>query len=778
MTRLFVFLFASVALLVSFTVSKRVLVNVTLAKRPATSPITNASHPPPIVSISVCRPDNPGTLQQGNCGAGTFDTHQLVLGPGGKSVNSSGLGVGPVPDEHSTVFAPGTLGNNQDYLFFLSTGVSGHANIGVSVLSGSSGPDQNGQWTLRYPLADLYGWYGSGTGFGPVFETSTKPGICPSAPDAFDETFDMHYASAGSIVKDPTAPAGSMLMVYEGTNACIGNSGGDISRDNNDYISLAIATSVDYGKHWPTYRGGQNFDYVPLPDVNQTQAPNAGLGKWGADVCMGNCPPEGTPSPTPPNSYGRYAVVTKSPSLDYLMQQGVELTSKFGEEEISGFVDDASPDPTRYLYVNWGAARIARAQLNGGNDRLTFFKWNGGTDWTTSPGIGGDETNSSMVPSGAFENCGDVKQKQFGGSVSYVEETHQYLLTFVCVSTGDPQGGPNQQNANKGAAWFYATSYDISDPTQFTRPDPLGRPQPREIDGTWSDFEFLPAPVPSPTASPGPSPTPSPCPDYKGYYPSFMSLDKSAGHISLNGYVFYLWGCQGGGTPDGRQMSSRSFKITTTDTTAPVTTAAVAGPLGLNGWYTGPTTVSFSATDDLSGVVKTEYSLDSGVNWTSGSSLSLTASGIYSILFRSTDLDDNVESPGSITIALDSKAPVISEDASPAILLANTGPIQVKISGKISDNLSGVNPGSTRFAVHDEYGKVQPTGLVTIDSNGNYSFTVSLRTFVKDDDKDGRLYTIRVSAADNAGNTHSGATMVTVKPLRPPPPPPCQHGCV
>lgn len=257
-----------------------------------------------------------------------------------------------------------------------------------------------------------------------------------------------------------------------------------------------------------------------------------------------------------------------------------------------------------------------------------------------------------------------------------------------------------------------------------------------------------------------------------------MSLDKSAGHISLNGYVFYLWGCQGGGTPDGRQMSSRSFKITTTDTTAPVTTAAVAGPLGLNGWYTGPTTVSFSATDDLSGVVKTEYSLDSGVNWTSGSSLSLTASGIYSILFRSTDLDDNVESPGSITIALDSKAPVISEDASPAILLANTGPIQVKISGKISDNLSGVNPGSTRFAVHDEYGKVQPTGLVTIDSNGNYSFTVSLRTFVKDDDTDGRLYTIRVSAADNAGNTHSGATMVTVKPLRPPPPPPCQHRCV
>jgi len=584
MKRLFVFLFALIALLVLFTISKRFLVNVALAKRPATSPTTNASHPPPIRSISVCRPDNPGTLQQGSCAPGTFDTHQIVLGPGGVSVNASGLGVGPVPDEHSSVFAPGTLGANQDYLFFVASGVGGHAHIGVSVLSGGSGPDQNGQWTLRFPKADGYGWYGDSVGFGPVFNPSTKGDICPPAPHGLtekqDQTFDMHYAASGSIVKDPTGAPGSTLMVYEGTNACIGNAGGSIFGDNDDYISLGIATSLDFGRTWPTYRDTHTFDFVPLPDVNQTQAPNAPMGALVPKVCLGNdCCREGNCITKPPKGYGRYPVVTPTTSLDTLMKAGVPLTQKYGEQEISGFVDDISSNATAYLYVNSGDVRVARAELNGESARLTFEKWDGQA--FASPGLGGYET--SVLPAGTFKDCGAATQNQFGSSISYVEETQQYLLTFVCISTGDPQLGPNQSGANRGGAWFWSTSYDLSDQTQWS--------QPQEIEGSWSEFDDAPGPSPSPTASP--SPSPSPCGDYKGYYPTFMSLGKSAGHLSLDGHVFYLWGCQGGGTPGGRQFSSRAFTITTTDTTPRVTTASVAGPLGLNGWYTGPTTVNF-----------------------------------------------------------------------------------------------------------------------------------------------------------------------------------------
>src|SRR5579872_3025713 len=108
-----------------------------------------------IASISVCSATATGG--QGSCPSGSFDTHQIVLGPGGGSINNSNLGVNPVPDEHSTIYAPGTLGSNQDYIFFLASPEGGHAAIGVAVLSGGSGPDKNGQWTLDFPRVDGYG---------------------------------------------------------------------------------------------------------------------------------------------------------------------------------------------------------------------------------------------------------------------------------------------------------------------------------------------------------------------------------------------------------------------------------------------------------------------------------------------------------------------------------------------------------------------------------------------------------------------------------------------
>ncbi len=52
------------------------------------------------------------------------------------------------------------------------------------------------------------------------------------------------------------------------------------------------------------------------------------------------------------------------------------------------------------------------------------------------------------------------------------------------------------------------------------------------------------------------------CSDYKGWYPTLMSLGAKPGHLSTSAYGFYLWGCQGAGTPGGRQYSSRAFTMT------------------------------------------------------------------------------------------------------------------------------------------------------------------------------------------------------------------------
>ena len=124
------------------------------------------------------------------------------------------------------------------------------------------------------------------------------------------------------------------------------------------------------------------------------------------------------------------------------------------------------------------------------------------------------------------------------------------------------------------------------------------------------------------------------------------------------------------------------------DTTPPVTTAGISGPLGLNGWYVGSTVVNFTATDDLTGVFKTEFNLDNGTTWTTGNSLSLNASAIYNILYRSTDYVGNVETPKSVVVKLDTKPPVTT--VTTHVHALRGVPINLEVDLNPSDNLSGV----------------------------------------------------------------------------------------
>jgi hypothetical protein len=502
-------------------------------------------HPPPIVSISVC--NAAGTGGPGSCPTGSFDTNNIVLAPDGSGnvVNSYDSMVG-ISDEHQSIFSPGTLQANSDYLFFVATRVKGGApSTGVTVLSGGSGPNANGQWTMDFAKTDGYGSYASG--YGTIFVAPNGPN-CPTVADGNpahqDSTFDLTYAAPGSVVIDPTSPPGNLLMVYEGTNTCFGIAGG-ANNGNNFYSSVAVATSNDYGHTWPTYRGKSGFSFVPLPGQNPSQGPGATTGALGASVCIGNdC------AATPGANYGRYPILSPSVSISIAMALGTSLPSSMGDSEMSAFVDDASANPAQYLYAVYdykagtGALAdanapgtglmIARGQLNGGTAPVSFSKWNGRA--FAGAGMGGYD--SPIFPAGPFGNCEAPAQLRYGSSLSYVDETQQYLLTFVCDSPGDPALG-QAAGAARGAAWFFSTSYNLSDPTQWTPPV--------EITGSWSVFDN----------SGG-------CANYKGFYPTFMSLGTRPGHLSTAGYVFYLWGCQTNNTPPpGRQYSSRAFTIST-----------------------------------------------------------------------------------------------------------------------------------------------------------------------------------------------------------------------
>lgn len=509
---------------------------------------------PVIESISVCSANGRGGA--GSCPPGTFDTAQSVLAPdgSGNAINSYAQ-LGIASDEHSTVFPPGTV-QNSDYLFWLASGANGYP-LGVVVLSGGTGPDQNGQWTFDFAKADGYGSFPAG--FGPLFVPPTGQ-RCPAVPSGRaadqDETFDLSYAAAGSIVRDPTRGPGSLLMLYEACNSCEGVATATNPQSAGSYITIGVATSDDYGHSWPTYRANGSFAFVPLPSTNRDAGPNAGMGALGPAVCVGNdC------STVPRAPYGRYAVISPVTPLSTLMATGKPIGDILGMGESSAFLDDVGPDnnaPYVYSIHGYKTASVdpalpdgrntdlmmARAQLNGGTAPLQFSKWDG--QRFASAGMYGADV--AILPDGAYSSCAALNQSRQQASINYVDDTQQYLLTFVCNSPTDPASGSGTGAVPKGAAWFWATSPTLSDPRQWSTPE--------EVAGSWSPFD-----------------TTGGCFDYKGMYPTLMSLGTRAGHLSKSGYAFFMWGCGGGGTPGGRRYTSRQFTISTRNVAAKVRAA-------------------------------------------------------------------------------------------------------------------------------------------------------------------------------------------------------------
>ncbi|MDI6791644.1 MAG: fibronectin type III domain-containing protein, partial [bacterium] len=88
------------------------------------------------------------------------------------------------------------------------------------------------------------------------------------------------------------------------------------------------------------------------------------------------------------------------------------------------------------------------------------------------------------------------------------------------------------------------------------------------------------------------------------------------------------------------------------DNTPPVTTDDVPP-----GWSNTPVTINFSPADTGSGVATTHYSTD-GISWNTGIQVSLTASGIYTIRYYSTDHLGNQEQIHQTEVKIDLTAPV------------------------------------------------------------------------------------------------------------------------
>jgi len=240
---------------------------------------------------------------------------------------------------------------------------------------------------------------------------------------------------------------------------------------------------------------------------------------------------------------------------------------------------------------------------------------------------------------------------------------------------------------------------------------------------------------------------------------SFFRLDGGGVNFVIGQFIvpasgthtFEYWSADVAGNVEPRK--TRILKI---DPTAPVTQAFVSGTAGVNGWYRSAVQVSLSATDALSGLFGSFYRIDSGATQPYAGSFVVPTPGQHTIEYWSIDNVNIVEASHSLVIKIDTVAPVVTATANPATAPKGPKPVNVTISGSATDALSGINGAS--YNVIDEYGATQPSGAVTVQANGSYSFTLSLPANRPGNDRDGHLYTITVRGFDQAGNSATATT--------------------
>ena len=201
------------------------------------------------------------------------------------------------------------------------------------------------------------------------------------------------------------------------------------------------------------------------------------------------------------------------------------------------------------------------------------------------------------------------------------------------------------------------------------------------------------------------------------------------------------------------------------DILAPATTAAVtpAAPDGQNGWYKTAPTITLNASDNCAGVATTEYSTDGGATWQPyNGAFVFSTEGTTTILYRSVDRAANSETPQSITLKIDTSAPVLALTATPSVIWPITGEtVNVRIDGKGSDSVSGL--ASVSYVVTDEYGTPLMLPVRSLSGgSSNWSETLGVQAWRDGLDLDGRLYVVTATLTDIAGNTSTSTVNIVV----------------
>jgi flagellar hook assembly protein FlgD/Tol biopolymer transport system component len=126
------------------------------------------------------------------------------------------------------------------------------------------------------------------------------------------------------------------------------------------------------------------------------------------------------------------------------------------------------------------------------------------------------------------------------------------------------------------------------------------------------------------------------------------------------------------------------------DTTPPASVITAGAPQYQaegNLYVSGSTPFSLAATDDLSGVMKTEYRIDNGP-WIAAATFSITSEGSHLIGYRGIDTVNNTETGKTLSVIVDAFPPTVSVTAPVADALYN---VTVPVRATAVDSITGVD---------------------------------------------------------------------------------------
>jgi sugar lactone lactonase YvrE len=139
-------------------------------------------------------------------------------------------------------------------------------------------------------------------------------------------------------------------------------------------------------------------------------------------------------------------------------------------------------------------------------------------------------------------------------------------------------------------------------------------------------------------------------------------------------------------------FSTVSSDVVKIDTTPPVTKAGLSGTL-VSGVYQSAVTVVLTASDIVSGVQTTYYSLNGGANVTYGGSFKISTAGSQTLKYWSVDVAGNTEAANSITLTIESPTTTtLSASPNPSV----SGQT-VTLTATVAATLSGALTGTVTF---------------------------------------------------------------------------------